>query len=97
MTIPRIIIGTAAFVCSLVCAFASTLITFDMTEKLNEQLPKEQRSSPVWWYWSKHRRLWREYKRLYPEGNLLGKFRTLGVLMFVSFLIWAWALRLLPR
>jgi hypothetical protein len=68
-----------------------------MTGKVNRQLSKKQQFSLDWWYWSKHQRLRREYKRLYPEGNLLGKFRALGVLAFASFLIWAWAFRLLPR
>jgi hypothetical protein len=42
------------------------------------ELPVDQRFSPFGWYYSKHRRLLDEYRRLYPEGKLIKELRILG-------------------
>jgi hypothetical protein len=61
-----------------------------MTDKVNDKLPKENRLDPVGWYLPKTLRLRREYRRLYPEGNLLLKVRVLSSLMFASLLVCVW-------
>jgi len=72
----RVIVGIAALAFGSICAIASSFVTFEMVDRVNERLPPDPQFSPAWWYWSKKRRLWREYKRLYPEGSLLRKLGT---------------------
>jgi len=68
-----------------------------MVDRVNERLSKDQQFSPEWWYWSKQRRLWREYKRLYPDGTLTKRIRTLAALMLACLLIFVWAIVSLAR
>ena len=93
----RLIVGILALACVSVCGIASNLVSLEMVDKVNERLPKEQQFSPLWWYWPKTLRLWREYKRLYPDGGLLRRARTLAVLMFAGLLICVWALGFFGR
>lgn len=58
-----------------------------MVDEVNEKLPKENQFDLLGWYLPKTLRLHREYKRLYPTGQLSRKYRTLGALMFISMLI----------
>ena len=44
------------------------------------------------WYWSMHQKLNREYKRLYPSGTLLRRFRLMTALMFACLFIYACSL-----
>ncbi len=97
MTTTRFIIGVFALVCVPVCGIASSLVSFEMVEKVNERLPKDQQFAALWWHGPKNRRLWREYKMLYPGGSLLRKLCTLGVLMFACLLTCVWALGFLAR
>jgi hypothetical protein len=83
----RLIIGIAALVCASVCGIASSLVTFEMVDKVNERLPEEQQFALLGRYWSKRQRLHREYKRLYPDGGLLRRLRTLVVLACSCLLI----------
>jgi len=93
----RIIVGVAALACSSICGVASTFLILEMVDRVNERLPKDQQFSQLWWYWSKTRRLLREYKRLYPDGRLRGKFLALVVLMFACILTTAWEVGLFGR
>jgi hypothetical protein len=88
----RIIVGVFALLGMSVCGLLSNLVFFDIVEKVNERLPKEQQFAPLWWYWPKYQKLRREYKRLYPEGTLLRKVRVLIVVAFACTLIFAWVL-----
>jgi hypothetical protein len=53
--------------------------------EVNGQLAPQKRFSPFWWYGSKHRRLLKEYRTLFPSGPLIQKLRTLGVIQFLVF------------
>ena len=86
------VIGVVAFVSAMLCAIASTSVVFKMADKVNDKLPDERQFSHLGWYWSKYGRLFAEYKRLYPEGSLLRKFRILTVVLFVCFFVSAWGL-----
>ena len=83
--------------CVPVCGIASSLVSFEMVEKVNEQLPKDQQFALLWWYWPKTQRLWREYKMLYPDGSLLRRLRILGALMFVCLFTCVWAFGFFAR
>jgi len=75
----------------------ASLLAFKMVDEVNKRLPREQQFSPLGWYWSKHRRLASEYQRLYPDGNLLRRYRVLTALMFASGLISAWVFGIFGR
>jgi len=93
----HVIIGISAFICGVVCAIASSFVVFHMVDKVNEGLPEERQFSQIWWYWSKYERLFAEYKRLYPDGGLLRRFRILAVLLFACFLVCVWGLGFFSR
>jgi hypothetical protein len=70
------------------CGLFSTLTDYEMLDKVNSQLPKQEQFDPLGWYWAKTSRLHREYKRLYPSGRLLQKQRLLvGIACFFMSLL----------
>jgi hypothetical protein len=89
---PHFVIGIAAFVSGVLCAIGSTFAVFQMVDRVNERLPEERQFSHLGWYLSKYGRLFGEYKRLYPEGSLLQRFRILAVVLFVCFFVCVWGL-----
>ncbi len=97
MTAARIAIGIVGLVGLLILGLASSLVSSEIVEKVNDRLPKEQQFAPLWWYWPRTRRLWQEYTRLYPDGALLRKLRTLGVLAFACLVTSGWAIGLFGR
>jgi hypothetical protein len=86
----RVVVGIAALVCVSVCGISSMLASWEMMDKVNDKLPKEEQFATLWWYAAKSLRLSREYKRLYPDGNLLLKIRVLRVLMIACLIACAW-------
>lgn len=97
MTSARSIVGILALVCVSVCGIASSLVSLEMVERVNERLTKDQQFELLGWYWPKVQRLWREYKMLYPGGSLLRRLRILGVLMFACLLTCVWAFGFFAR
>jgi hypothetical protein len=93
----RVIVGILALACGSICGLVSGSAYSEMTDKVNERLPKEQQFAELWWYASKYQRLHREYKRLYPEGRLLLRVRVLTVAMFACWLICAWGIGLFAK
>jgi len=93
----RIILGVAALACAAICAIASSFVTFEMADRVNERLPESQQFSLIWWYCSKYWRLLRAYKNLYPDGPLLKMFWVLAALMFACLLVCIWAVRIVAR
>jgi hypothetical protein len=93
----RVIVGIVALVCVPVCGIISTIANWEMVDKVNEKLPKEEQFYHLWRYAEKSFRLRREYKRLYPNGRLLLKVRMLTVLMFACLLICAWGFRFVAK
>jgi hypothetical protein len=84
-----VIVGIAALACVSILGLVASLAHFEMVDKVNDMLPKNEQFAPLGWYFSKYQRLTREYKRLYPGGRLLLKFRVLRALTLVCFLICA--------
>jgi hypothetical protein len=93
----RVMVGIVAIACIAICGMISTFTSWEMMDKVNEKLPKEERFTTLWWYASKYQRLHREYKRLYPDGRLLLKYRVLTALMFVCLLVCAWGFGLFAK
>ena len=89
MTI-RVIVGAVAPVCISVCGVIGTLTSFQMVDKVNEGLPEDQQFGVLGWYPAKTQRLHREYKRLYPDGQLVLTVRVLTGLMVACLLLCAW-------
>jgi hypothetical protein len=86
----RVIVEVVALACFSMCGILSTLTTYEMMDKVNEKLPKEEQFGALWWYASKYQRLHREYRRMYPEGGLLLKVRVLWALMFACMFVCVW-------
>ena len=86
----RFIVGIVALAGVSVCGLLASLATFELVDKVNDNLPREEQFAPLGWYLFKYQRLNREYKRLYPDGRQLVKVRVLTALMFVFLLISAW-------
>ena len=86
----RVVVGIAALVCVSICGMISTFASWEMMDKVNEKLPKEEQFAALWWYASKSMRLHREYKRLYPDGRLLLRVRVLTALAIACLLVWGW-------
>jgi hypothetical protein len=86
----RVIVGFAALACVSICGMIATFANYEMMDKVNAKLPKEEQFDSLGWYFPKSQRLQREYKRLYPDGRLLLKVRVLTALMFGCLLISVW-------
>jgi hypothetical protein len=89
---PRVIVGILALACVSVCGVLSSIASLQMANKVNERLPKNEQFAQLGWWWTKTLRVHREYKRLYPSGDLSRKVRVLGGLMFSALLACAWSL-----
>jgi hypothetical protein len=92
----RLLIGIAAIAGVSVCGLMSALANSKMVDQVNRKLPKDVQFSPLGWYFSKTLRLHREYRRLFPDGQLL-QVRLLIALGFGSLIVGAWALRFFGR
>jgi len=94
----RFVVGGIALACITVCGLTGTLASYEMMDKVNAKLPKEEQFE-AWrgWYAGKTLRLHREYKRLYPEGRLLFRVRMLMAIMFACVAICAWCFRFFAK
>ena len=93
----RFIAGLLALAGVSACGIAAGLANFEMMDKVNNNLPESQQFSALGWYSSKVQRLYREYRRLYPEGRLLYRVRVLQALMAAGLLICVGALGFFAR
>jgi hypothetical protein len=81
----RFIISMVGVMCGSLCGIGLSFTIFEMVDKVNGQLPAEQRFSRLGSYWFKYQRLKREYRRLYPYGRLVRRVRTLRILFLTCF------------
>ena len=54
--------------------------------QVNSRLPKDQQFSYWWWTIGKHKRLWKEHKRLFPDSHWRLLF-VLSLLMALVFMV----------
>ena len=94
---PRLMVGIVALAGGSICGVLGSLVSFEMIDKVNDRLPKDQRFAELGWYFSKYQRFNREYRRLCPDGRLLVKQRVLTALMFACLLITAWGFGFFTR
>jgi hypothetical protein len=93
----RIVTSIVALACVPICGMIGTFRHFEMMDKVNDRLPKEEQFDPSWWYLSKTQRLRREYKRLYPDGNLLTHYRIAMSVGFAFLLVFVWGFRFFAK
>ena len=93
----RSIVGIAALVGVSISGLLSTLAGYEMMDRVNEKLPREAQFDPLGWYWPKIRRLFREYRRFYPQGPLISRVRLLWGLGWLGLLACAWSLGFFGR
>jgi hypothetical protein len=74
----------------LIPTLTSTILGWEMMDRVNSRLPEADRFQPLGWYWIKSRRLRREYKSLYPEGSLLKRERLLFAVSVSGLVLAAW-------
>jgi len=86
----RVIVGIVALACVAACGMIATFAAFEMMDKVNDRLPRDQQFDPLAWYPPKYQRLQSEYRRLYPEGRLAVKARVATALGFASLFVAAW-------
>ena len=87
----RGIVAIAALVGFSLCGLIASLIQQKIVMLVNKKLPNESHFAPMGWFVTKTLRLSREYRRLYPNGNLLWMQRAFGVAMFGCLLTLIWA------
>jgi hypothetical protein len=85
-------LGIVGVMSASVSGVASGVLIFEMVDKVNEKLPKENRFTGLGAYHFEYGRLKRQYNILYPSGNLSRRVRALRVLMFACCLVAALAL-----
>ncbi len=93
----RIIVGIIALACALVCGILGSFLNFQIIDKVNRELPEEERFEWFGWNLSKYQKLNREYRKLYPGERLPFRLRVLTILLFVCVLVCAWGFGLLAR
>lgn len=77
---------------SLASAFGlfANAVLYAMVGEINRKLPDNQQIGYFTWYPSKERRVFKEYKRLYPTGRLSLYFKLWLALSLTSLLGCAW-------
>jgi hypothetical protein len=89
--------GMVFSVAMAICGLLSSLRIFEMADRVNEKLPKEEQFETLGWHLSKQQDLWRSYKSLYPNGALLLQVRVLMAFSFVFLLVAAWCFSFFAR
>jgi hypothetical protein len=75
-----------------ICGLISTVITSEMVDQVNAKLPLERQFSSLGWYVSKTVRLFREYKRLFPNGKLHVRFFASVAVAFSCLICLMWVI-----
>jgi len=88
----RIIFAIAAFSLATTCMISAGFVMYAMIGKVNRKLPDNDQIGYLGFYWSKMMRIFREYRRLYPDGHLAGLHKTLTAAGFVLVALCAWAI-----
>jgi 4-hydroxybenzoate polyprenyltransferase len=71
------------WICGVASGIAMNAAYWAMVDKVNAKLPKDQQFSHPGWWFGKYQRLHREYRRLFPSGDLLRKAGIYSLLAFL--------------
>ena len=93
----RLFLGIAAVTGVSVYGLLSTIINYKMVDQVNGKQPKDAQFSLIGWYLPKNLRLYREYRRLFPNGHLLFQFLLFLGLTVGCVIIGAWSIGFLGR
>jgi hypothetical protein len=85
-TLLRIGIAFALVVVVATCGLWSTLIHWEMMDKVNSCLPESQKFQALCWGPFKRAQLNAEYRRLFPDGKDLKRAYRLVAIMFGALL-----------
>jgi hypothetical protein len=77
LTTLRLAIVVLGVVGMIIVGMASTITGMQMVQAVNAKLPVNERFAMFGWYLGKTQRLFREYRRLYPEGTLFRRHMRL--------------------
>jgi hypothetical protein len=91
MSSTKIAVAITAIVFTATAGVYSTIVFQQIVDAVNQRMPQHQNDS-LWWSWLKYRRVIAEYRRLYPDRTLEGKYRISVAAAFVSLFALAWAI-----
>jgi hypothetical protein len=86
------IIGIVALAGVSTLGLLSSVTSYKMVDEVNSRLPKDRQFSSFGWWAGKTLRMHSEYRRLFPEGNLVARFWTITIMMFACLLVLAWTI-----
>jgi hypothetical protein len=89
MAVP-VIVAIIALASGSAFGLIAIAANFEMLDKVNEKLSKEEQLTALSWRWSKTQGFGREYERLYPSGRLRLRVRSFTLLAIGCLLISAW-------
>ncbi len=72
------------------CIIGAGFVQFAMIGEINRKLPEKDQISYLFGYSEKYQRIFREYRRLYPNGRLILYFKTLLWMGFGLLAVFAW-------
>ena len=88
----RIILAIAALSLATTCMISAGFVMYAMIGKVNRKLPDNDQIGYLGFYWSKVRRIFREYRRLYPGGRLAALYKVLTAVGCGLMVACAWAI-----
>jgi hypothetical protein len=80
------LLGIALFLFMMTFVLWGVVVSLERVEKVNDQLPEDQRFEALGWYYGKRRRFERECETLFPDRKLRRKERTLMLLGAIALL-----------
>lgn len=83
----KLIAAAVLLVCVSGLGLSASITQFAMVDAVNEKLPESEQFNHLGWYFTKTARLRREYRRLYPTGNLLRRQRILFLVALVCLIV----------
>jgi hypothetical protein len=92
MSSAKIVVAIAAIALVATAGLYSTIVFQEMVDAVNERMPQGEQFNPLWWYWPKSQKLMVEYRRLYPDRTLVGKYKISVAAGIMSLFALAWAI-----
>jgi hypothetical protein len=89
---PRIILAIAAFLAALICIVSGNVAMYSMMVRMNRILPATEQIGYLGFNPAKILRIFREYRRLYPQGRLNSLCKGFVAAGFAFMIVFAWAL-----